>query len=202
MEDFKYKLHDLQEKNPENLKCFDCGQPHPTWCSIDFGIYICLTCSGIHRSIGVHISFVRSMNLDNWSEIQYRRMSLGGNHEFKQFIDDSFFELDVYDRYFTTVSAEYRERLTCKLKGIEFDPSLVVVPKKPAPRVYKSNPSLISTTSNQNISESLNGFVSSVSNQVYSSVTTTIETVSQNQYTQQSIKKLYDWFSAPDTKPS
>src|SRR4051812_6763649 len=40
--------------------CVDCNRPSPQWASVSHGTYLCIQCSGIHRSLGVHISFVRS----------------------------------------------------------------------------------------------------------------------------------------------
>lgn len=46
--------------------CVDCGSAHPEWASLNLGAVMCLECSGVHRSLGVHISKVRSLILDSW----------------------------------------------------------------------------------------------------------------------------------------
>jgi len=37
----------------------------PEWLSLNTGAIICIECSGIHRSLGAHISKVRSLTMDN-----------------------------------------------------------------------------------------------------------------------------------------
>ncbi|XP_057329674.1 arfGAP with SH3 domain, ANK repeat and PH domain-containing protein isoform X1 [Microplitis mediator] len=49
-----------------NDKCCDCSsQNDATWLSTNFGIIVCIECSGIHRDLGVHISRIQSLTLDN-----------------------------------------------------------------------------------------------------------------------------------------
>ena len=50
------------------FSCADCGAEGAEWCSLNLGILTCIECSGIHRSLGVHISKVRSLQLDAWDE--------------------------------------------------------------------------------------------------------------------------------------
>ncbi|KKY13882.1 putative arf gtpase activator [Diplodia seriata] len=58
-------LEQIREADAGNKYCADCGSESKVdWVSINLGIVVCIECSGIHRSLGTHISKVRSLTLD------------------------------------------------------------------------------------------------------------------------------------------
>ncbi|XP_007943592.1 arf-GAP with coiled-coil, ANK repeat and PH domain-containing protein 3 [Orycteropus afer afer] len=76
-----------------NSQCGDCGQPDPRWASINLGVLLCIECSGIHRSLGVHCSKVRSLTLDSWEPELLKLMCELGNSTVNQIYEAQCEEL-------------------------------------------------------------------------------------------------------------
>uniref|UniRef100_A0A8C4NPA7 Arf-GAP with coiled-coil, ANK repeat and PH domain-containing protein n=1 Tax=Dicentrarchus labrax TaxID=13489 RepID=A0A8C4NPA7_DICLA len=77
---------------PGNEQCCDCGQADPRWASINLGILLCIECSGIHRSLGVHCSKVRSLTLDSWEPELLKLMCELGNSVINHIYEGSYQE--------------------------------------------------------------------------------------------------------------
>ena len=70
-----------------NRTCADCATKGPQWASVSHGTLHCLECSGQHRGLGVHISFVRSIQMDSWTALQIKSMRVGGNARLNAFLE-------------------------------------------------------------------------------------------------------------------
>ncbi|RLO06367.1 hypothetical protein DYB28_010150, partial [Aphanomyces astaci] len=73
----------------DNEHCADCQALHPKWAIITHGGFICTQCAGVHRSLGVHISFVLSCTLDKWTPLQLAALVAGGNTKLNERLEFS-----------------------------------------------------------------------------------------------------------------
>ncbi|CCF58623.1 hypothetical protein KAFR_0F00260 [Kazachstania africana CBS 2517] len=119
--DNRRRLLQLQ-KVGANKKCVDCNAPNPQWASPKFGIFICLECAGTHRSLGVHISFVRSITMDQFKPEELIRMEKGGNEPFNEYMSSHGIDLKLPQKikYDNPIAEDYKEKLTCEVEGKEF----------------------------------------------------------------------------------
>lgn len=73
---------------PGNDQCCDCSSRNDvTWISINFGILVCIQCSGVHRDLGVHNSRIQSLTLDNLKTAHLLIARAMGNNQLNEILE-------------------------------------------------------------------------------------------------------------------
>ncbi|TFY59155.1 hypothetical protein EVG20_g7891 [Dentipellis fragilis] len=131
----------IKREDLKNKTCIDCGNPNPQWASLRgasrlWGAHQASTsaaiCTGSVTLIHAHAcSFVRSVSMDTWQDDQIKRMKLGGNGPFLDFmqsytpVEQGGYKdgMTPYDKYHCWAATQYREKLDAELQEKPWAPS-------------------------------------------------------------------------------
>ncbi|CAF4159949.1 unnamed protein product, partial [Rotaria magnacalcarata] len=116
-------------KEEDNKYCVDCDTKSPRWASWNIGVFICIRCAGFHRNLGVHISRVKSVNLDSWTAEQIASMQAMGNSRaraiYEANLPDGFRRPQADSTLESFIRAKYEQR---KWIAKEWIPPEITVP--------------------------------------------------------------------------
>ena len=73
-----------------------------------------------HSGLGTHISRVRSVKMDSWTDAQLQRMKMGGNQQCKDFLKRygiDFEKQSIRQRYDSAPAQLYKDVLDARIEG-------------------------------------------------------------------------------------
>ena len=113
-------------KEEGNSECVDCGVAEVKWVSLNNGVFLCDKCAENHRTLGMSVSTILSLQLPTWSENQLLYLKKGGNKNYKNNLTEFSIEpsasIDV--RYKSKAASYYRRYLANEVDK-ESDPKYV-----------------------------------------------------------------------------
>ena len=113
-------------KEEGNSECVDCGAAEVKWISLNNGVFLCDKCAEIHRTFGMSVSQILSLQLPTWSEDQLLYLKKGGNKNYKKNLTEYNIapsaSLDV--KYKSKAASYYRRYLKNEVDK-ESDPKYV-----------------------------------------------------------------------------
>jgi stromal membrane-associated protein len=145
------KLRELLHKS-DNRICADCSAPDPKWASANIGVFICLKCSGVHRSLGTHVSKVLSITLDQWSDDEISSMIEVGGNSYANSIYEAFIPEGYHKPHPDSSQEERADFIRSKYELQEF--------LKPSLRIVSSKSSLEATYSRKHMGSNASHSVS------------------------------------------
>ncbi|KAI6376476.1 hypothetical protein MCOR03_005061 [Pyricularia oryzae] len=153
-------LQELVQGVPGNNLCADCHSRNPAWASWSLGVFLCMRCAAIHRKLGTHISKVKSLSMDSWSNEQVDNMRKVGNATSNKIYNpqnkkppvpidadeaDSAMERFIRQKYMNNSVASARRHNTGSTESDETPPPLP--PKTPSRFGFRSASSIFPLSS-------------------------------------------------------
>lgn len=140
---------------PGNDICADCQTRSPRWASVTIGVFLCIRCAGIHRQIGVHVTLVKSVNLDTWKPEHIQKLTNVGNLKAAQIYEataPASARPNPNDQYAVEqwIRAKYERKLFVGAGGVPAtpapSPAAPTSPAAAAPTSRRSRPSAPAAT--------------------------------------------------------
>ncbi|CAG9312084.1 unnamed protein product [Blepharisma stoltei] len=113
--DMVQEIFQKLREDPNNSKCFECGDSDTRFCSVNHGIFICEKCKVLHQSLLSNLSYAKQVSSNYWTLEELKYIIAGGNSAFEEFL--LFYGLkDTKMAYkYCTYAAEFYRKM---LKGI------------------------------------------------------------------------------------